>query len=287
MLPQGSWWKNCDFFKGCILLFYSSRISRLQPKIPRFSLQINLLLSLWIRSWLLNPGLFFSGQGLLIVKYSKTWKLSLFAIVLLVVEPTHLKSEKYDRFPQNRVNIQKIVWNHHLVADSVHHIKAHIFVDFVEKRLFQFPLASWKVNPALKWQVSQRISLLKWWVHPGRSTWNLQITHLERKIIFQTSMIMFHVNLQGCRSQMWFRTFYSFYFRCFNDIPLNYPELQNVDCSFKQFANIDIRANTMGLPPKSTKNQEVLPVRDVCKFLNPSRMVPEKKTTSDNRFPNV
>ena len=31
--------------------------------------------------------------------------------------------------------------------------------------------------------------------------WNLQITHLERKIIFQTSMIMFHVNLQGCR---WF-----------------------------------------------------------------------------------
>ena len=35
-------------------------------------------------------------------------------------------------------------------------------------------------------------------VHPGRLTWNLQITHLERKIIFQTSMIMFHVNLPGC-----------------------------------------------------------------------------------------
>ena len=28
--------------------------------------------------------------------------------------------------------------------------------------------------------------------------WNLQITHLERKMIFQTSMIVFHVNLQGC-----------------------------------------------------------------------------------------
>ena len=39
-------------------------------------------------------------------------------------------------------------------------------------------------------------------VHPGRLTWNLQITHLERKMIFQTSMIMFHVNLQGCRSSM-------------------------------------------------------------------------------------
>ena len=30
-------------------------------------------------------------------------------------------------------------------------------------------------------------------IHPGRLTWNLQITHLERKIIitFQTPMIMF------------------------------------------------------------------------------------------------
>ena len=35
-------------------------------------------------------------------------------------------------------------------------------------------------------------------IHPGRLTWNRQITHLERKMIFQTSMIMFHVNLQGC-----------------------------------------------------------------------------------------
>ena len=42
--------------------------------------------------------------------------------------------------------------------------------------------------------------MVGWWlkVHPGRLTWNLQITHLERKMIFQTSMIMFHVNLPGC-----------------------------------------------------------------------------------------
>ena len=33
--------------------------------------------------------------------------------------------------------------------------------------------------------------------NPGRLTWNLQITDLERKMIFQTSMIMFHVNLPG------------------------------------------------------------------------------------------
>ena len=35
-------------------------------------------------------------------------------------------------------------------------------------------------------------------LHPGRLTWNLQITHLDRKMIFQTFMIMFHVNLPGC-----------------------------------------------------------------------------------------
>ena len=36
-------------------------------------------------------------------------------------------------------------------------------------------------------------------LHPGRLTWNLQITHFERKMIFQTSMIMVHVNLPGCK----------------------------------------------------------------------------------------
>ena len=33
---------------------------------------------------------------------------------------------------------------------------------------------------------------------PRNLTWNLQITHLDRKMIFQTSMIMVHVNLLGC-----------------------------------------------------------------------------------------
>ena len=37
-------------------------------------------------------------------------------------------------------------------------------------------------------------------LHPGRLTWNLQIIHLERKMIFQTFIIMFHVNLPGCTS---------------------------------------------------------------------------------------
>ena len=38
-------------------------------------------------------------------------------------------------------------------------------------------------------------------LQPGRLTWKLQINHLERKMIFPTSMIMFHVNLQGCTSK--------------------------------------------------------------------------------------
>ena len=40
---------------------------------------------------------------------------------------------------------------------------------------------------------------ISWYLHSGRLTWNLQITHLERNMIFQTSMILFYVNLQGCR----------------------------------------------------------------------------------------
>ena len=38
-------------------------------------------------------------------------------------------------------------------------------------------------------------------LHPGRLRWNLQITQGVRKMIFQTSMIMFPANLQGCRSK--------------------------------------------------------------------------------------
>ena len=37
-------------------------------------------------------------------------------------------------------------------------------------------------------------------LHPGRLTWNLKITHLERNMIFQTSMIMFQpLIFQGVR----------------------------------------------------------------------------------------
>ena len=34
-------------------------------------------------------------------------------------------------------------------------------------------------------------------IHPGKLTWNLKITQLKRKIIFQTSIFGFHVNFSG------------------------------------------------------------------------------------------
>ena len=40
-------------------------------------------------------------------------------------------------------------------------------------------------------------------LHPGKLTWNLQITHLERNMIFQTFIFGFHVNLQGFTSSLW------------------------------------------------------------------------------------
>ncbi len=38
-----------------------------------------------------------------------------------------------------------------------------------------------------------------WELHyPGKLTWNLKISHVQRKIIFQTSIIVFHVNFFKC-----------------------------------------------------------------------------------------
>ena len=43
-------------------------------------------------------------------------------------------------------------------------------------------------------------------IHPGKLTWNLKITGLKRKIIFQTSIVVLHVNLPGCTySHFWLR----------------------------------------------------------------------------------
>ena len=54
-------------------------------------------------------------------------------------------------------------------------------------------------------QVLEKYLVTQWPLHPGRLTWNIQITHLERKMIFPTSLILFHVNLTGCNYLVFFR----------------------------------------------------------------------------------
>ena len=49
-------------------------------------------------------------------------------------------------------------------------------------------------------------------VHPRNLTWNLKITQLKRKIIFQTIIFRFHVNLPGVHPRRW--TKMMVWFRC-------------------------------------------------------------------------
>ena len=39
-------------------------------------------------------------------------------------------------------------------------------------------------------------------LHPGRLTWNLRTDPWKRKIIFQTIIFRFHVNLPGCKGKL-------------------------------------------------------------------------------------
>ena len=54
-----------------------------------------------------------------------------------------------------------------------------------------------KTSQAISWKNINFI--IKHVLHPGRLTWNLQITHLERNDLPNLHEDMFHVNLQGCR----------------------------------------------------------------------------------------
>ena len=79
-------------------------------------------------------------------------------------------------------------------------------------------------------------------LHPGRLTWNLQITHLERKMIFQTSMMMFHVNLPECG-------FWRIFAR-FSSVQLSLCQLSsppgNLGCP-------NFNSNSFGMAPKFSK----------------------------------
>ena len=72
-------------------------------------------------------------------------------------------------------------------------------------------------------------------VHPGRTTWNLKITQLKRKIIFQTIIFRFHVNLPGC-----FRRFFlgpsghHHFLQSFMSRPENFPRKWKVFNALQQ-----------------------------------------------------
>ena len=51
---------------------------------------------------------------------------------------------------------------------------------------------------ALAWPASSCSIMTFSWLHPWNLTWNLKITCLKRKLIFQTFIFGFHVNFQGC-----------------------------------------------------------------------------------------
>ncbi len=73
-----------------------------------------------------------------------------------------------------------------------------------------------------------------WWLTGYTHTrkmfhgWNLQITHLERNMVFQTSMIMFHVNLPGCNHTRKIWGHWSLHWKNMPDFPLRLARL--VDC---------------------------------------------------------
>ena len=79
-----------------------------------------------------------------------------------------------------------------LVRSHLLHISQHFGTDMAGMHKFTIYKKDLQQNTNVTTSISFFI------IHPGRLTWNLQITHLAGKMIFQTSLIMFHVNLRGC-----------------------------------------------------------------------------------------
>ena len=76
------------------------------------------------------------------------------------------------------------------------------YLHCLDQRVVELVKFSQVSRPGTSLEARESTGLMATWdVHPGRLIWNLQITHLERKMIFQTSMIMFHVNLPGCKEK--------------------------------------------------------------------------------------
>ena len=108
------------------------------------------------------------------------------------------------------------------VSSGISATRSHLELEFQLLWLFFSPIDGYKplvrlkqgcpqtIAQTLKWGVNLYLSTLENIIphmvvkngefHPGRLTWNLQITQLKRKIIFQTIIFRFDVNLPGCSS---------------------------------------------------------------------------------------
>jgi len=100
------------------------------------------------------------------------------------------------------------------LADNGIHYRPQLVPDFFQQHLpskrlettrpstkFVHVFSKWPFYPLKQGTFEDDVPFPRvgsWRVHLGRLTWNLQITRLERKKIFQTSMIMVHVNFPGC-----------------------------------------------------------------------------------------
>ena len=68
-------------------------------------------------------------------------------------------------------------------------------------------------------------------IHPGLLTWNLKITQLKRKIIFQTSIFGFHVNLPGYIYTYPWSIWTPTYSEHTNEVPTHLSKVSLILCS--------------------------------------------------------
>ena len=107
-----------------------------------------------------------------------------------------------------KITQSKMIINHHL--PNLHDVGFNMLIFQRVGRYSIHPQESWDLKtggleipePCEKQSHSPLYKRVQWFlrIHLGRLTWNLKITHFERNMIFQTSMVMFHVNLPGCRT---------------------------------------------------------------------------------------
>ena len=98
------------------------------------------------------------------------------------------------------ISHKQVIWNFLMGQQRSPWLRLMVKKSRSQPPVWTYPNPSYRMRFQLP--VPQLVSIKTGFlVTPWRLTWNLQITHLESKMIFQTSMIMVHVNLPGCTIQ--------------------------------------------------------------------------------------